>query len=115
MKETLQDRLRSAMTETDIKQAGLAKLAGVAQPTISDLLNKPGTGSQHIAKIANALSVRALWLDTGKGPRYEADFFLDSAEKEIISMWREFPPESQRIVRAQFRAVLDSAEDQAQS
>lgn len=98
-----------------MKQTLLAKLSGLSQPTMSDLINKDGTGTQHIAKIAHLLGVRALWLDTGEGPRYEADFFLDDREVEIIEMWRKFPAESQRLVLAQFRAVLDAAEDRGRS
>jgi len=109
MKETLQDRLRSALHEARFTQVGLAKLVGVSQPTISGLVNIEGTGSQHIAKIAHLLGVRALWLDTGEGPRYEADFFLDENEAELIELWRKYPPESQRLLMAQFRALKDSA------
>lgn len=115
MKTTLQDRLRSALAESPLTQTELAKLSGISQPTLSALIRVEGTGSQNIAQIAHNLGVRALWLATGEGPRYESDFFLDGAESELISIWRKFPPASQRSMLAQFRAVLNSLEDPAQS
>lgn len=115
MKTTLQDRLRSALAESPLTQTELAKLSGISQPTLSALIRVDGTGSQNIAQIAHNLGVRALWLATGEGPRYESDFFLDGAESELISIWRKFPPASQRSMLAQFRAVLNSLEDPAQS
>lgn len=115
MKSTLQERLVSAREESELTQAEIAKRAGISQPTYSDLENKPKTGSKHIAKIAHVLGVRALWLDTGAGSRKESDFYLDTTESELIEAWRQFPPESQRLIITQFRAVLDSLEDQDQS
>lgn len=107
---TRQDRLRSALAESSLTQAQLAEKVGISQPTLSDLINVPGTGSQHIARIAHYLNVRALWLDTGEGPRYESDFFLSPTESEIISIWRKLPAESQRLILAQFRAVAETSQ-----
>lgn len=103
------------MAESPLTQTELARLSGISQPTLSELANKPGTGSQNIAQIAHNLGVRALWLATGEGPRYESDFFLDGTESELIKIWRSFPPSSQRTMLAQFRAVLTELQDQAQS
>lgn len=114
-KSTLQDRLRSALKESPLTQTELAKLSGISQPTLSALVNVAGTGSQNIAQIAHNLGVRALWLATGEGPRYESDFFLDGFEAELIAIWRRFPPSSQRTMLAQFRAALAAQEDPGQS
>lgn len=103
------------MAESPLTQTELARLSGISQPTLSDLANKPGTGSQNIAQIAHNLGVRALWLATGEGPRYESEFFLDGVEAELINIWRKFPPTSKRTMLAQFRAVLDALEDPGRS
>lgn len=55
MKESLQDRLKSALKESPLNQTSLAKLVGITQPTISDLVNLEGTGSSHIASAAPRL------------------------------------------------------------
>ena len=44
-------------------------MAGMGQSTIAELENGRNKGSSHIAKIAKALNVSALWLTDGSGER----------------------------------------------
>jgi len=83
MSETLQSRLLSARKERGVSQAQVADYAGIKQPTYSELETVEGKGSQYIARIAHFLGVRALWLDTGEGPRYESDFYLDDVARPV--------------------------------
>lgn len=115
MEESLQSRLKSAIKESEFNQTSLAKRVGVSQPTMSDLCNIEGTGSTKIVEIAHLLGVRPLWLATGRGARYESETQLDDEEIEIITMWRKFPKDSRRILKAQFQAVLSSQTDLGQS
>ncbi len=65
---TLTERLIYAMAEKNLSQGGLAKAAGIAQPTINRLVKGTAKGSSKLVDIANALSVRADWLANGHGP-----------------------------------------------
>ena len=106
---TLQDRLKDAMKEVGMNKTALAKLVNVTQPAISDLCNNPGATSVHLPKIASVLGVRALWLQTGEGPREEKDHFLDGKESELIALYRALPESSQELVRVQIAAWKDQA------
>jgi transcriptional regulator with XRE-family HTH domain len=64
---TVGDRVKEARTEAGMSQKELSRLAGLTQPTISSLEPNESNTSGAIARIANALQVNALWLETGLG------------------------------------------------
>lgn len=64
---TFQERLKNARKNIKMSQAILAKQSGVSQSTIALLETGQRDGSTHIAQIAQALNVNAVWLVTGKG------------------------------------------------
>lgn len=105
--ESRQKRIQEAMAEAGLKQIDIAQYIGVSPPTISELIAGKSKSSKHLPKIAKLLGVRALWLDTGKGPRYESSDELNSSESEVLRFWRKFPPSSRRIILAQMQALLD--------
>lgn len=65
---TLAERLSTAMNTAGMSQSELARRIGSAPQTIQSLLSGQSKTSRHSAKIAAALNVRALWLETGEGP-----------------------------------------------
>lgn len=116
MRETLQTRLINTRKAAGLTQGQVAEKAGITQPTYSDLENKVKTGSKHIAKIAHVLGVRALWLDTGKGPQVDVGSLLhtpDGAtqedEIEIIRTYRVL----MNLSPAQRGMILDLAAELA--
>ena len=66
-------RLKEVLRESDLDftQKGAARLAGVAQPSVSDW-NKPGGWPELETGItlAKKLGVCVEWLYTGRGPKY---------------------------------------------
>lgn len=64
----LADRLALAMKMAGMTQSELARRIGSAPQTIQSLLSGQSKTSRHSAKIAAALNVSALWLETGDGP-----------------------------------------------
>jgi transcriptional regulator with XRE-family HTH domain len=61
------ERVKKIRTELRMSQAELAKKSGLSQPTISGLERGESQTSGSIARIADALGVSALWLETGMG------------------------------------------------
>lgn len=61
-----------------MSQGQLGKLAGMSQSTISELENDEYDTSGYTARLADALGVESLWLETGKGKR--PDFLLLSSD-----------------------------------
>jgi transcriptional regulator with XRE-family HTH domain len=62
---TVGSRVRYVRKKLALSQTELAKQAGVSQPLISDLEANNVLKSGHVASIAAALGVRAIWLETG--------------------------------------------------
>lgn len=60
-------RLKLARKNAGLTQAGLKKITGIPQSTISSA-EIGGSGSSDTPVFAAALSVNALWLATGEGP-----------------------------------------------
>ncbi|QRN55823.1 helix-turn-helix domain-containing protein [Dyella caseinilytica] len=63
------DRIKERRIELGMEVAQLAKAAGIAASTLYDLERGDSQSSKKLYAIAEALGVRAAWLDTGKGPR----------------------------------------------
>ena len=66
---TLASRLKQARKEAGLTQRELAEAAGIQQPVISQIEKGQNQQSAHIAKLAHACRVRALWLSDGAGPK----------------------------------------------
>jgi len=81
---TLQSRLRLAREAAGLSQTEVARRIGIAQPTYSDLENKPGSSSKHLVKIASVLGVSADWLAYGEGPRDAAQAPEDA---ELLALY----------------------------
>jgi len=61
------ERVRQARKEKGMTQGELASKVGIRQPTLSELEKGDSNSTGHIAKLAAALGVSALWLETGRG------------------------------------------------
>lgn len=64
---TLAERIKKARKDAGLTQKQLAVKAGVEQPVISQLETGKNLQSAHIAKIAHACGVNAIWLSEGIG------------------------------------------------
>lgn len=64
---TLAQRMKIARSHAKLTQKQLAEKAGVEQPAISQLETGKSLKSAHIATIAKACGVSAIWLDKGIG------------------------------------------------
>lgn len=67
--QTVGERLKEARKARKLTQAQLAKMAKIAQGTISDLEVGRNQSSAHLPMLGALLGVSSLWLQTGKGVR----------------------------------------------
>jgi len=63
------ERIRAEREREKISRAALAKAAGIAVSTLSDLENGRSYGTTALHRIAKFLGVRAEYLETGIGPK----------------------------------------------
>ncbi|WP_316890215.1 LexA family protein [Ralstonia edaphi] len=70
MKKTFGERLKEARKEAGLTQKELAVKTGISQPTISEAERGDYGGSAHVAALATACGVNALWLAEGRGPKH---------------------------------------------
>lgn len=106
----LPGRLRVAMKDVatasglpKLTQEQLETMSGVAQSSISRLLNEKRSGGGHIAHavlIANALGVRPAWLITGEAPMRAAGVAVPILPKVIDA-------DAQRPANVRVRAEHD--------
>lgn len=72
--QTLSERLKEVRNEKGLTQEELRVKAGLKrQSIIGGLESSDQKTSSYLPQIAEALGVRALWLATGKGPKYVTD------------------------------------------
>lgn len=100
----LQIRLRQAREAAGLSQTEVARRIGIAQPTYSDLENKPGSSSKHLVAIASVLGVNAAWLAYGKGPR---DAAQNPEDAELLQLFHGLDADRQRLVLRMLRSVAD--------
>jgi transcriptional regulator with XRE-family HTH domain len=62
-------RIREARKLRAMSQKELATKIGIKQPSLSELETGESQGTTYLARIASALGVNPLWLETGKGSR----------------------------------------------
>lgn len=74
--KTFAERLKASRETAKITQTELAKRVGLVQGAIAQMENGRNAGSRHIGKIADTLGVRALWLETGKGPQQASNTII---------------------------------------
>lgn len=72
MSESLGSRIKQILDEKGMSQSQLARLVGVKQQTISYICSpeNPASTSRYATKIAEALGVNPVWLQTGDGGQY---------------------------------------------
>lgn len=72
MGNSLGSRIKQILIEKGMSQSELARLVGVKQQTISYICSpeNPATTSRYATKIADALGVNPVWLQTGDGGQY---------------------------------------------
>lgn len=78
------ERLYQARMHAGLEQEELARLAGMAQSTISGL-EKHGTGSRKVATLARVTGVRVEWLERDEGPMVDADVEPPGEARTIAS------------------------------
>lgn len=94
---TFGQRLKEARTEAGITQPQLAKLVGIAQPTISNIESGRNQGSGEVTALARALGVFPDWLAEGRGPKRKGGGEPDGLPPGLIpiAVWEhegELPP-----------------------
>ena len=71
--DNIGSRIRAEREAQDISRSELAKCAGIAPTTLSNLELGLSKSSTALHKIARRLGVQADWLETGKGPKVAGD------------------------------------------
>ncbi len=81
--KTFGDRLREARLEAGFTQAKLAQLCGYAgQGAIGNLEKRKTTSARHVAALAKALKVNALWLEKEEGPKRNGSPIAEAIKQE---------------------------------
>ena len=68
--QTIGSRIRAEREAQQVSRAELAKYAGIAPTTLSDLELGESKSTTALHKIATRLGLRAEWIETGKGPKH---------------------------------------------
>lgn len=91
---SLSQRMKTAREHAGITQKQLAEAVNVEQPLISQLETGKTLKSAHIAQMAKACGVSAIWLASGKGEMLPGDTGSESNVEPgppITSPWRAIP------------------------
>jgi transcriptional regulator with XRE-family HTH domain len=80
------ERVRQARLEKRMTQGDLAAKVGIRQPTLSELEKGDSNSTSHIAKLAAALGVSALWLETGRGQKFPTGAAANSDKDELANV-----------------------------
>ncbi|MCP5233392.1 MAG: helix-turn-helix transcriptional regulator [Zoogloeaceae bacterium] len=88
-----------------MSQKELAELAGITQPTLSEIETGETRRSfaPTIIAIAGALEANINWLQTGKGDPYDTS---DHDKSELVQMVHELSPEQTALVKSLVRSVI---------
>lgn len=107
-------RIREVRKERGWSQKQLAEKVGIAQASISGLETSESYGTTYVARLAAALGVSPLWLETGKGPREPVAG--EGAPTSLLELRAETAAELKLLVvyrsanereRAEIDAVID--------
>ena len=105
--QVLGHRLAERMKELGVSQSELAKAVNISQPTVNQLLHKPGRGSKHLHKIARTLKTSPEYL-TGEtddpSPRGTVTVATPSARRQSVFMPVQLP--SEEILTEMFAGML---------
>ena len=77
---TFGGRLRDARKAAGLTQKQLSARSGVSQSMLSELETGEAEGSTHVAQLAAALNVNALWLAEGRGRRTRETLVTDGQD-----------------------------------
>jgi len=82
--DTIGNRIRAERETQGITRADLARAAGIAPTTLSDLELGLSKSTTQLHKIAQRLAVRVEWLETGKGAKSAPDANADSEYADVV-------------------------------
>lgn len=82
--DTIGERVRARRTQIDMTRPELARRAGIAYSSLSDLELGLSKNSLALHKIAKILNCRVEWLETGKKPIEAQDHSTDSTWGDIL-------------------------------
>ena len=77
-------RIREEREAQGVSRADLARFAGIAQTTLSDLELGRSKSTTGLHKIAERLRVRTSWLESGKGPKTNLGTTDESDWEDVI-------------------------------
>jgi len=99
------ERIKERRTQLGISQGGLARLAGMAQSTLSELERGDSKlpSADNLMRLAKVLGVTQAWIVTGREGELE---ILTTEEEKVFSRLRKMS-NSQRTA---FFALVDSFE-----
>jgi transcriptional regulator with XRE-family HTH domain len=80
--KTFSDRLRYARKLRGMTQLALARAGGLSQSAIGSYESGQRQSSRALFKLASALRVNPVWLDTGRGGMESADSYRPDASDE---------------------------------
>lgn len=110
-------RLRERMEAQNISQAELARLVGVAQPSIFKLLNGDSQSTRHLHRIARELFTTPAFL-TGETDDPTSDFPDDrpsADEREILQDLRKLTERDRAAARQLIRSLAECAPESTPS
>jgi transcriptional regulator with XRE-family HTH domain len=122
MSSTLAERVKERTQALGLKNADLARLAGVRPPTSFNWASgkTKAIKGEPLLKAAAALGVNPTWLATGKGPRQQPDSeqhaMLSVAEpcvKEDLGAYRIDEPEPASVAAAIVRRMPPAVASEA--
>jgi transcriptional regulator with XRE-family HTH domain len=105
--ETIGERVRAEREAQKLSRPALARAAGIAPTTLSDLELGLSKSTTALHKIADRLGVRVEWLETGKGEKVASQSAgLDDATMakavEMVYLLADARPEDRRWDRPQW-------------
>lgn len=98
------DRIRQEREAQSVSRAELARFAGIAPTTLSDIELGYSKNTTALHKIATRLGVRVEWLETGKGAKHAAAQSADDPD------WRDIKATTQGVALGDGAAPEDYVE-----
>lgn len=98
------------MDALNLSQARLARLVGVAQPTIFKLLNGDSQNTRHLHRIARALKTTPAYLtgETDDPESEQPDDALTSLDWEDLALLQRLPDRDRDAVRQLMRTIAET-------
>lgn len=97
---TIGERIVDRLNSLGMSQAELARRAGVAQPTINNLINRNKVGSKYLHKIARELQTTPAYLsgETDDPTSVAPDYHLTGAEVQLLEKLRSLSEEDHAMI-----------------